>query len=101
MHEHISSIGFYVFIFLALVALTIATVAISFVPLEGHWHIAVGLAIALVKASLVALFFMHVIHSPRLIWFVVMAAIFWLLLMLSLTFCDYLTRGMVPGAPGH
>ncbi len=101
MHEPILSVRLYVFIFAALVALTILTVAISFIPLTGAWHIAAGLAIALVKASLVALFFMHLVTSPRLTWFVVVVALFWLLLLVGLTFVDYATRGLVPGAPGH
>jgi cytochrome c oxidase subunit IV len=101
MHERILPVSLYVFVFVALVALTILTVAISFIPLTGGWHIAVGLVIALVKASLVALFFMHVISSPRLTWIVLLAAVFWLLLLVGLTFVDYASRGLVPGVPGH
>jgi cytochrome c oxidase subunit 4 len=83
-------------VLIALTALTVATVAISFVPLAGRWHLAAGMAIGLAKASLVALFFMHLVHSPRLIKIVVAVAVFWLFILSSLTFCDYLTRGSGP-----
>ena len=91
----------YVFVFVALVLLTLATVAASFLPMAGQWHLAAGLSIGLVKASLVALFFMHLIGSPRLTWSIVAIALFWLTVLVSLTFVDYSTRGLVPGMPGH
>ncbi len=93
--------GTYVAVFVALVALTFATVGASFIPLTGGWHIAIGLTIGLVKASLVALFFMHMIGSPRLTWCIVAISLLWLTVLVSLTFLDYATRGMVPGMPGH
>ncbi len=84
-----------------LIAMTFATVGVSFTHVAGGWHIGIGLGIATVKAALVALFFMHVIGSQRLTWIVIAVALFWLTLLFALTFADYLTRGMVPGMPGH
>jgi cytochrome c oxidase subunit 4 len=52
----------------------------------------VALAIAVTKATLVILFFMHVIHSTRLTWVVILASFLWLATMFVLTFADYLTR---------
>ncbi len=102
MRAHSMSVATYASVLIALLALTILTVGISFLPVAGRWHITAGLVIALVKASLVAaLFFMHVISSHRLTWAVIAVAIFWLLIMVSLTFSDYLTRGMIPYMPGH
>jgi cytochrome c oxidase subunit 4 len=101
MADRSLSVAGYVFVLAALVVLTVVTVGVSFVPVAGHWHIAIGLAIALVKASLVALFFMHVTSSHRLNWSVIAVAVFWLIIFVSLTFCDYLTRGLVPFMPGH
>ncbi|TMQ35631.1 MAG: hypothetical protein E6K70_01165 [Planctomycetota bacterium] len=60
-----------------------------------------GLIIGLCKASLVVLFFMHALVSSRLTWIVIAVSGFWLGLLLVLTLCDYLTRGMVPFMPGH
>ena len=41
---------------------------------------------------LVILWFMHVIHSPRLTWIVVIGSFLWLAVLFVLTFSDYLTR---------
>ncbi len=53
----------YLVVLVLLLGLTILTVAISFAPLAGEWHIVCGLAIGAFKASLVILFFMHVLSS--------------------------------------
>jgi cytochrome c oxidase subunit IV len=82
----------YWIVFGTLLVLTLATVLVAGAPL-GAWHAPVALAIAAVKATLVALFFMHALHSTRLTWVVIAAAIFWLAIMISLTLADYLTRG--------
>jgi cytochrome c oxidase subunit 4 len=95
------SVRTYLVVLLLLLMLTALTIGVSFLPLAGHWHIALGLAIAGVKAALVLLFFMHVIASHRLNWIVIAMAMFWLCILLSLTFCDYLTRGLIPFMPGH
>jgi cytochrome c oxidase subunit 4 len=84
-----------------LVALTVLTVGVSFVELETKWHVASGLAIAVLKASLVALFFMQLVVSPRLTWCVGVAVILFLVVLFSLTYSDYLTRSQLPFAPGH
>lgn len=92
----------YVVVLLALVALTILTVGISFFEVSGVWHLVLGLSIGLCKASLVVLFFMHAYYSPRATWAVIAVSCFWLLVVLvTLTFSDYFTRGETPFAPGH
>lgn len=91
----------YVIVCVLLVLLTVLTVAISFFPIEGRWHLIFGLTIAAAKATLVVLFFMHVLISPRLTWTVIVVSCFWLLLLVALTFTDYTTRGMIPFMPGH
>jgi len=101
MHAHATSVRTYFIVLIILVVMTFVTVGVSFAPIAGGWHIAIGLAIALVKASLVALFFMHVIRSERLTWIAIAMALFWLTLLFALTFTDYLTRGLVPRMPGH
>jgi cytochrome c oxidase subunit 4 len=79
-------------IFAALIGLTLLTVAVSFFHL-GAWHSVVGLGIGVAKALLVALFFMHLLYSTRLIWLVAAGALFWFGILLGLTMSDYLTRG--------
>ena len=75
----------------ALMALLVLTVAVSFVPM-GNFGIVVALAIAVTKALVIALFFMHLRSSSGLTKVLAGAGAFTLLIMLALTFSDYLTR---------
>jgi cytochrome c oxidase subunit 4 len=45
------------------------------------------------KATLVVLYFMHVRYSSRLTWVFVLAGLFWLLILMTMTLTDYQTRG--------
>ena len=99
-HAHAVSPTTYVIVLLALLALTVLTVAVSFLPVPEIWHLLVGMTIATVKATLVVLFFMHLLHSTRLTWVVAVAGVFWLTILFSLTLSDYFTR-MEIGVPGH
>src|SRR6266702_6812694 len=96
MSEHIVSVRFYFVIFLALLFGTILTAWISFFDFPGPLNAIVALTIAVIKATLVVLYFMHMRYSPRLIWLVFGAALFWLAIMFALTFSDYSTRGWLP-----
>jgi cytochrome c oxidase subunit 4 len=89
--EHIVPKQTYYQIFAALMVFTIITVAVAFFDL-GALNTIVALAIAVTKATLVVLFFMHVKYSTRLTWAVVVGSVFWLLILLVLTSSDYLTR---------
>lgn len=92
----------YALVLLALVALTVLTVGLSFLHVRGVWHVVMGVSIAVAKAGLVALFFMHLVHSRPATRAVVIVALFWLsVVFMSLTFSDYGTRGWFPFAPGH
>jgi cytochrome c oxidase subunit 4 len=75
-----------------LLMLTYATIQIAFIDL-GPLNLAAALTIAVVKATVVALFFMHLNSSTGLTRVVVAGAIVWLLIMMTLTLSDYLTRG--------
>ncbi len=101
MPSHTIPVWTYVLVCLVLILLTLLTLGVSFMHLTGGWHIAFGLVIAVCKGSLVVLFFMHALHSPRLTWIVILVTLFWLLLLLVLTLADYVTRGMIPFTPGH
>ena len=93
---HVAPKSMYYFVFLALIAGTLLTVAAARVDM-GPMNNVVMLAIACAKASLVILFFMHVRWSTRLTWVVVMSGFFWLLILFSLGMSDYLSRGWVAG----
>jgi cytochrome c oxidase subunit 4 len=62
----------YMAVFVTLLALTVITVGVSYLHLEVHHAVMVALAIACFKASLVLLFFMHLISERQLI-FVILA----------------------------
>src|ERR1043165_4202405 len=93
MSEHIVPVRIYLTIFVALLFGTGLTVAAAFVDFPWQFNTSVALAIAVAKATLVVLYFMHVRYSPRLVWLIVGAALFWMAIMFSLTFSDYFTRG--------
>jgi cytochrome c oxidase subunit IV len=100
MAEHIVPPRTYLLVFAILLVLTYTTYTVAFIDL-GPWSVAVALAIAIGKALLVALFFMHLRYSPRLIWIVAAGGLFWLGILLALTLSDYLTRGWLAGIAGY
>ncbi len=101
MTEHTIAPRTYVIVCGLLILLTVLTVGVSFAHVAAEWHIVIGLLIAVCKASLVVLFFMHVLISPRLTWIVIIVACFWLGLLLVLTLNDYVSRDLIPFMPGH
>ena len=92
MSGHIASTRSYYRIFATLLVLTALTVAVATFDL-GRFNAVIALSIAMCKATLVALFFMHLRYSVRLTWLIVSAALLWLLLLIGLTMGDVLTRG--------
>lgn len=92
MSEHIVRPPIYVAIFLALMVGTALTVFVAFMDFPGPLNTIVALTIAVVKATLVVLYFMHVRYSGRLIWLIIAAAIVWMVIMFALTWSDYSTR---------
>jgi cytochrome c oxidase subunit IV len=82
----------YYAIFAILMFCTYLTVQVAFLDL-GPWNTVAALAIAIFKATLVVLFFMHVKYSPKLTWAVVIGSVFWLGILIAITMTDYLTRG--------
>lgn len=96
MSEHIVHPRVYVTIFLALMLGTGLTVLAAFRDFPGPLNAVVALTIAVVKATLVILYFMHVRYSSRLIWLIISAALFWLVILFALTISDYWTRSWLP-----
>src|SRR5688572_13921923 len=93
MAGHISPKSTYYLIFAALMVGTAITVSVAFVDL-GRLNFPVALAIAISKATLVVLFFMHAKYSSRLTKLFVGTAFFFLLVLLALTMTDFLSRGL-------
>ncbi|HBX43742.1 MAG TPA: cytochrome-c oxidase [Deltaproteobacteria bacterium] len=91
MKEHDSGIRTYIVVWGALVVLTVVTVAVSYVHL-GMLNVVVALLVASVKASLVALFFMHLRYENRLVWGFALTPLFFLVLIVVGTLSDTLFR---------
>ena len=91
MTGHIVPTRVYYTIFAILMFCTYLTVQIAFFDL-GPLNVVAALVIAVFKATLVILFFMHVKYSTKLTWAVVIGSVFWLGILLTLTMSDYLTR---------
>lgn len=89
--EHVVPPRVYVTIFGALMVLTAVTVWVAFYDLR--WlNVLVAVTIAVFKATLVVLYFMHVRYSSKLTQTIVAAGVVWLIILLAFTFSDYLTR---------
>jgi cytochrome c oxidase subunit 4 len=76
---------------LALLVLFILTIAVAFVHL-GPFNVYVAVTIAVIKATLVVLYFMHVRYHTRLTWIFASAGFLWLIILFALTLADYATR---------
>src|SRR5918993_1917425 len=92
MSGHISPKSTYYAIFGSLMVLTVVTVTVAFINL-GALNFPVALAIAIIKATLVILFFMHVKYSSQLTKLICGGAFFFLIVLFGLTLSDYLSRG--------
>jgi cytochrome c oxidase subunit 4 len=91
-HSRSSPLPTYFAVFFALLVGTALTVYASGLDL-GRFNAPIALTIASVKATLVALYFMHIKGaSEKLTRMVVISALFFLLLLLGLTMTDYATR---------
>lgn len=95
---HVVPVRTYVLVFGALLSLTAATVGAALVDL-GPMSVAVAVGIAIAKATLVVLYFMHVRYEGRTTVVVVIAGVFWFIHLCAGTMGDYLTRGWI-GVPG-
>ena len=96
--EHVVPKSTYVTIFGLLIVLTIITVAVAFVDL-GNLNVAVAMVVAVVKATLVVLFFMHVKYASKTTKLVVVSSLVWLGFLFFITLSDYLTRGWIMPPP--
>jgi cytochrome c oxidase subunit 4 len=86
----------YIIVFVALMALTVITVAISYLDLPPVMAITVALFVATIKGSLVACYFMHLISEKKLIWAVLLITVVKFIALLAL---PALTEGNNFGTP--
>src|SRR5947199_9483881 len=93
--EEVTQPKVYVRTCVVLLALLALTWAIAYVDL-GPFNLIVALAVAMATAIVIALFFMHIKGSSRLLHLAAVAGLLWLLIVMSLTLSDYCTRAWVP-----
>lgn len=94
MTHHVVSVKTYAAVFAGLLVLTVTTVAISKVEL-GEFNLIAALTIAVVKATLVAAFFMDLRRAAPLTLLVAVAGLFWMAILLGLILADYGSRGWI------
>jgi cytochrome c oxidase subunit 4 len=89
----------YITVFVALMALTVITVAVSYLDLSTPMAIAVALFIATIKGSLVACYFMHLISEKRLIYAVLVITTVKFIALLALPAITHGNGYWIPEAP--
>jgi cytochrome c oxidase subunit 4 len=95
-HEHhVVPISVYITIFLSLMVLTALTVFAATKDF-GPGNTIIAVSIAVLKATLVILFFMHVRYNDNIVRIAVFAGFLWLGVMIVLTLSDYIARGWLP-----
>jgi cytochrome c oxidase subunit IV len=99
MSVHVQPLKVYFAVFLALMAFTALTVFAAFVNL-GPANDFVALGIAVAKATLVILYFMHVKGNTKLVPVVILSGLFFLFILFLFLAADYGTRGWL-GVPGR
>jgi cytochrome c oxidase subunit 4 len=92
MTHHVVPIKVYVAVFIALMVLMAMTVAVAYVNL-GILNNFVAMAIAIIKTSLIILYFMHLRQSSRLTKVFASIGFVFLIILVAFTLADYLTRG--------
>ncbi len=95
MSERTISPRLYVAVFAALATLTLVTTGVAYIDL-GVFNAVAALSIAVVKAALVVLFFMHVWFRGKLTWVFIAAGVLRLAFLIAFTLSDAVTRPWVP-----
>lgn len=99
------SVRTYLTVYVALLGLTALTVGLVVARDHGVLHfpgpaeVAIALGIATVKTALVGWYFMHLMHANRLVYLFIAGGVFFLVIMIGMTWADYGTRDWFPWAP--
>jgi cytochrome c oxidase subunit 4 len=99
MSEHHVSWKVYLAVFLALCMLTVITVEVAGHNF-GRLNLVVALGVAIAKATLVVLYFMHARYSPKLTGLVIAASVAFFIILVFLTLSDYVSRPWPLAAAG-
>ncbi len=82
----------YILVFIALATLTMITVGISYLDLSTGPAVTLALSVALIKGSLVAAFFMHLLSERKLIYAVLVFTVFFFLALIFLPLGSFLNQ---------
>lgn len=93
--HHIVPVSVYIAVWVALLIFTGLTTGVAYIDL-GVFNTVVALLIAGIKMMLVVLFFMHVKYTTGMPRIVMVAAVFWLAIMMAFTVADEVSRGWTP-----
>ena len=95
-HEHhVTPLSTYITVFGSLIVLTFVTVGVSELGLPATLSIIVAMAVALVKATLVSTWFMHLIHDTKLNIALFLASLWFMSIFFIFTTFDMASRGNV------
>ena len=98
MSEHTTKRTYYI-VFAALMLLLVITVGATYIPWGSRISIVIAMAVAITKAVLVVLYFMHVKGSSGLTKVFVVAGLAWLSILMLMTLIEYHTRPWLSGNP--
>jgi cytochrome c oxidase subunit IV len=90
--HHISSAKFLWGVGIALLILTFLTVAVTWIQIPAPWNVIVAIAIAVVKATIVALFFMNLWWDTKFNVLLLVMSIIFFLILVGITLLDTLYR---------
>ena len=89
--EHVLPVKIYLTVAIALFTMTVITVTVSYIDLGG-WNAIVALAIATIKALMVAFIFMHLLYDKKINLFIFSMGLVFIGIFISLTMFDTLRR---------
>ena len=92
-HGHVVPVNIYVRVWLALMAFLLATVGASYIQM-GSLNVIIMLTIAVIKMTLILLFFMHVRYSSKLVQVFAALGFFWVFIFVLLVLTDYKARDL-------
>lgn len=95
MQEPNVSVKSYVLAYVALLVLMLINIGIAFLNL-GWVNMFIGVTIAVIQVAVLVLVLMQAYFEKPLIHIVMGGAILWFLILITLTFTDYITRNWLP-----
>ncbi|MCB0193228.1 MAG: cytochrome C oxidase subunit IV family protein [Anaerolineae bacterium] len=93
---HITPVSTYLMVFAGLMVLLALTLFVGYTNF-GAFDKSITVAVAIVKASLIMYFFMHLRHSSGLVWVFGVLGFFFFIIMLLIGMGDYAARGTIQG----